>query len=161
MIRNGFHVYSVKYAFNQLLAAPAAKAFDWCTDYQPNDFNLMKEKGKRTIRKLTEDLILLTETSPKKNRSVIKTKLVRLDRAGLSYTNTHILGPNRHSQFLYKIVPEGRARSRLYFRGLLICYSRKPLSKCQLLKIGRDERRMDSTIWHHLAAELRKEAAKR
>jgi len=155
------HVYSVKYAFNQLLAAPAADAFDWCTDYQPYDFDLMKEKGKRTIRKITEDMIILRETMAKKNQTVTKTKLVRLDRAGLSWTNTHIFGPNQHSQFLYKIVPEGRSRSRLYFKGLLICYSSKPLSRRQLLKIGRTERRLDATVWHHLAAELRKEAAGR
>ena len=110
------HTYSVSYAFNQLLAAPAEVAFDWCTDYQPYDISLMKEKGTRKIEKLADDAILLTETAPKNNRTIKKTKLVRLNKRSLSWTNTHVAGPNRHSQFLYRIVPEGRKRSRLYFK---------------------------------------------
>jgi hypothetical protein len=153
------HVYSVRYGFNQALPLPADKAFDWCTDYQPRDFALMKEKGKRLIRRITADTILLTETTRKENRSVKKTKLVRLNKGDLSWTNTHISGPNLHSQFLYKIVPEGRTRSRLYFKGLLICYSLKALRRRQLHTIRREERRADSRIWRNLAAALRSEAS--
>ena len=151
------HAYSVPYSFQQQLAAPAGVAFDWCTDYQPYDLAIMRERGKREIQKLTDDTVMLTETTRKRNRLVKKTKLVRLNRRLLSWTNTHIGGPNRHSQFLYKIVPEGKARSRLYFQGLLIQYSRKTLAPQQLRKLAREERRADSTAWHHLAAALRKD----
>ena len=153
--------YSVKYAFNQPLPAPAEVAFDWCTDYQPYDLAIMKEKGKRNIRRITDDTILLTETTRKKNRLIRKTKLVRLNRSSLSWTNTHIAGPNRHSQFLYKIVPEGRTRCRLYFQGLLVQYSRKTLGRQQLRKIATEERRVDSMAWRNLAAALRRETAYR
>jgi hypothetical protein len=155
------HIYSVRYAFNQPLAAPAEVAFDWCTDYQPYDFEIMREEGKRNIRRITDDTIVLTETTHKKNRIVRKTKLVRLNKSSLSWTNTHIGGPNRHSQFLYKIVPEGKTRSRLYFQGLLIQYSRKILDRQQLRKTAREERRGDSMVWRHLAAALRREAVNR
>ena len=155
------HAYSVKYGFNQLLAAPADEAFDWCTDYQPYDLTLMKENGKRTIRKITDDTILLTETTRRNRRSIVKTKLVRLNRPELSWTNTHITGPNRHSQFLYKLVPEGKTQSRLYFKGLLVRYSQKRLRGRQLLRIAREERLADSRAWRHLAAALRSEAANR
>ena len=157
MKRERPHAYSVKYGFNQELSVSASEAFDWCTDYQPYDLAMMKEHGKRTIRKITDDTILLTETVQRNDRSVRKIKLVRLNRPELSWTNTHIAGPNRHSQFLYKIVPEGKMRSRLYFKGLLVCYSRKRLRRQQLLRIGREERLADSTAWRYLAAALRSE----
>ena len=155
------HTYSLQYSFNQTLDAPAEVAFDWCTDYQPSDIAMMKEEGERNIQKITDDTILLTETTKKNNRLVRKTKLVRLNRPFLSWTNTHIAGPNRHSQFLYKIVPEGKTRCRLYFQGLLIQYSRKPLTPRQLHNIARNERQGDATAWRHLAASLRKETASR
>lgn len=159
MKREKRHTYSVQYGFNQLLLAPAEVAFDWCTDYQPYDLTIMKEKGKRDIQKITDDTILLTETTRKNNRPIRKTKLVRLNRPSLSWTNTHIAGPNRHSQFLYTILPEGKTRCRLYFQGLLIQYSQKPLTRQQLRKIARDERKGDATAWHHIAASLRRETA--
>jgi len=161
MRHDTLHAYSVRYGFNQLLPLPADKAFDWCTDYQPYDFALMKEKGRRIIRKITADTILLTETTRKNNRAMRKSKLVRLNKGDLSWTNTHVAGPNLHSQFLYKIIPEGRTRSRLYFKGLLICYSRKALGRRQLQTIGREERRADSRIWRNLAAALREETGNR
>ena len=155
MKRKKNYVYSISYAFTQRLSASAKAAFEWCTDYQPYDLAIMKENGKRDILKITYDTILLTETMKKGRRSVKKTKLVRLNKPSLSWTNTHVAGPNRHSQFLYKIVPEGKKHSRLYFQGLLIQYSRKPMSIGQLRKIAREERRGDSTVWRHLAAALR------
>jgi len=161
MKREKLRTYSVGYSFNQSLAAPPEVAFDWCTDYQPYDLAMMKEKGKRKIEKITHDTILLTETMPKRDRLIKKTKLVRLNKRSLSWTNTHIGGPNRHSQFLYKIVPEGKTRSRLHFQGLMIQHSRKTLTRQQLRKIAAEERRADATAWRHLAAALRRETAHR
>jgi hypothetical protein len=151
------HAYSVKYGFNQSLSAPAERAFEWCTDYRPDDLATMREAGRRTIRRIASDSIILMETIPKRNGAIRRAKLVRLNRPELSWISTHISGPNRHSQFLYRLAPEGKTRCRLYFKGLLVCYSRKPLTGLQLLKIGREERRADSTAWRHLAAALRKE----
>ena len=157
MTTRKLHAHSVRYGFNQSLSAPVEEAFEWCTDYQPDDLTTMRETGKRTIRKITNDSIILMETIPIKNRTIKRTKLVRLNRPEFSWTNTHISGPNQHSQFLYKLVPEGKKRSRLYFKGLLVYYSRNPLTKQQLIKIGREERRADSTAWRHLATALRRE----
>ena len=151
------YAYSVRYNFNQLLALPAQKAFDWCTDYRPSDIRLMKEQGTRRIRRITDDTLLLTESMPRKDKTITKSKLVRLNGPELSWTSTHIAGPNLHSQFLYKLVPEGKSYSRLYFRGLYVCYSSKPISNAQLRRIANEERRGDSTAWRHLAAAVRRE----
>ena len=151
------HVYSIKYSFNQLLALPLERAFLWCTDYQPQDFTLMKEAGSRRTSKLTDDVLVLRETTLKNGHRIRKTKLVRLNKPEFSWTNTHIGGPNRHSQFLYKLMPAGRARSRLYFTGLLVLYSDKSLGPKQLRRIAREERNADSKAWQNLAAAIRKE----
>lgn len=155
------HVYSVKYGFKQPLKVPPQDAFEWCTDYKPYDFTIMRWKGKRRIRKLTHDAILLTDTYFTNKEPVTKTRLVRLNRPELSWTNTHISGPNRHSQFIYKIEPQGKNRSRLKFTGLMICYSRNVLTVEKLRKIARDERQTDSKAWHYLAAAMEKDVSSR
>jgi hypothetical protein len=152
------HVYSVRYSFKQSLTLPAKEAFEWCTDYKPYDLTLMNETGKRRIRKLTHDAILLTETTRRNKKTVTKTKLVRLNKPQLSWTNVHITGPNRHSEFLYKIEPLGKNRSRLNFTGLLIYYSRRALTRRTLRKIARDERRADSQAWRYLSTAMWKDA---
>ena len=151
------HVYSVRYGFKQPLKLPPRDAFDWCTDYKPYDLTIMQETGKRRIRKLTHDAIILTETTGTSKKPVTKTKLVRLNRPELSWTNTHVSGPNRHSEFIYKIEPLGKNRSRLKFTGLLICYSHDVLTREKLRKIGKNEKLADSRAWHYLAAAMEKE----
>jgi hypothetical protein len=146
--------YSVKCGFNQRFSVPAKQAFNWCTDYQPSDLSLMNESGTRRIQKLNEDTILLKETTRQNEKAVTKTKLVRINKTSISWTNTHVAGPNLHSQFLYRIVPEGKRASRLFFTGLLVCYSAKHLSKHALRRMAKTERRVDSMAWKHLAKAM-------
>jgi len=144
-------VYSVKYGFSQRFSVSARKAYDWCTDYRPYDLSLMKIKGERSIHKITDDTIVLNETTYSKERTVKKTKLVRLDKSHLSWSSTHVSGPYRHSQFLYQVVPVGKKSSKLNFTGLLLCYSTTNLSPTKIKQIAKDERRQDSRSWRHLA----------
>ena len=149
--------YSVKYDFNQRFSVPARQAFNWCIDYQPSDLSLMNESGTRRIQKLNEDTILLKETTRQNEKAVTKTKLVRINKTSMSWTNTHVSGPNMHSQFLYSIVPEGKRASRLFFTGLLLCYSAKHLSKGALGHLAKSERRVDSMAWKHLAKAMERD----
>jgi hypothetical protein len=148
--------YSVEYNFNQRFSVPARQAFNWCVDYQPSDLSLMNESGTRRIRKLNEDTILLKETRTRQ-KTVTKTKLVRINKTSMSWTNTHVSGPNLHSQFFYRIVPEGKQASRLFFTGLLVCYSVKHLSKRALRQLAKSERRVDSMAWKHLAKAIERD----
>jgi len=148
------HVYSVKYGFSQRFNVPARKAFDWSTDYRPDDLSLMKIQGKRRIRKITDDAILLNETTYKNKQIVRKMKLVRLDRKHLSWSNTHVSGPYLHSQFHYRIVPIGTRKCKLEFTGLLLCYFKANLSRKKIKQIARNERKQDSSAWHHLAVAM-------
>jgi hypothetical protein len=146
--------FSVTYEFTQLLEAPAKAAYHWCTDYQPDDLSLMKEKGQRKISWITDDTVILHEYVQQGGRISKKIKLVKLDPARFSWYNIQLSGPNKHSAFLYTIDPEGNNRSRLTFRGLLVIYSRVRLTEHKLRQIARDEKRYDATAWKHLAKAL-------
>lgn len=148
---------SVTYRFSQRLPVSARKAYEWCTNYEPSDLALMHEKGHREIRKLTNDTIILKETVEQDGKKIKKIKLVRLNPSALSWYNVQISGPNKHSVFLYEIVPEGIGKSRLDFTGLLVVYSRAKLTSRRIRQIADRERRYDSDAWKHLAKAIAKD----
>jgi len=148
---------SVAYRFTQRFNVPARQAYEWCTDYRPDDLALMKEKGQRRIQRITKDTIILTEVVWNKRKKIKKTKLVRLNPTELSWYNIQISGPNRHSMFLYKIASEGKARSRLTFTGLLVVYGKGRLSRQRLLRISNVERQYDAQAWKHLATAMERD----
>ena len=145
---------SVTYRFTQRLDAPARIAFQWCTDYQPDDLSLMHEEGERKIRWLTKDTVILHELVHHKGTQTRKIKLVRLNPSSLSWYNVQLSGPNKHSVFVYQLTPEGANHCRLSFTGLLVVYSRSKLSERRLGLIARRERRYDASAWKHLAKAL-------
>ncbi len=149
--------YSIPYGFSQHFDVPAKDAYKWCTSYETEDLVTMGENGKRKIRWLSEDTVILTDAFHGKNgRSITKRKLVRLYHDGLFWTNTHISGPNKYSQFLYQVVPEGRKTSRLDFTGLQIEYGDKPAQRkiTSLAKILVVE---DGGAWKLLARAMEKD----
>jgi hypothetical protein len=146
--------FSVSYKFSQHFRVPAREAFDWATDYQPNDLALMGEEGKRTIRKVTEDTIVLKEDITHAGRRISKVKLVKLNPRALSWHNIHIRGPNKYSAFIYEITPEGKSRSRLTFTGLLVLYGMNRLSPQKLKQIAAREKKYDSKAWQLLAKAM-------
>ena len=148
---------SVTYKFSQRFPVPAQKAYQWCTDYEPSDLALMHEKGHREIRKVTNDTIIFKETVKQNGKNIRKIKLVKLNPKSLSWYNIQISGPNKHSAFLYEIVPEGKHKSRLNFTGLLVVYSKVRLTPQRIRQIANRERRYDSIAWKLLARAMTKE----
>jgi hypothetical protein len=117
---------AVRYYFSQRFAVPAQRAFDWCTDFDPKDYLLMGEaNAKRQISYITDATIILTDVFLSESGSIEKQKLVQLYPNRLSWTLTHLTGPNKYSQFLYKITAEGKVFSTLNFTGLHIEYYEK------------------------------------
>ncbi len=113
----------VRYHFTQRFAVSAQKAFDWCTDFNPNDHVLMgDENAERHISRITVDTLILKGTFYLSGGSVEKQKLVQLYPDELSWTSTHLTGPNKYSQFLYRITPKGEDKSALYFTAAHIEY---------------------------------------
>ncbi len=145
---------AVTYGFSQRFRVSAQEAYKWCTNYEPNDLALMNEKGKREIRKIAKDTIILKETIIKGGKRIRKVKLVKLDPAALSWYNIQISGPNKHSAFLYEIIPESKDRSKLNFKGLLVVYSRHRLGFQRARQIANGERLYDSNAWKLLAKAM-------
>ncbi len=155
---------SVNFEFRQRFKVPAKEAYAWATDYRPDDHALMGQRGRRKIERIRDDALILTDTYLNEGgASVTKKRLVRLYPERLSWTNTHLAGPNRHSQFLYVIVPEGRNASHLHFTGREIRSAGKLTAK-QLAALVAEVRKDDAALWKRLARAMesdRKPARKR
>ena len=149
--------FSVSYSFNQRFPISAREAFDWCTDYRSDDYELMGEKGRRGIRRVTKDTILLEEQVIQGSRTVRKLKLVKINPRRLSWHNIQLQGPNKYSEFIYEIRAEGENASTLSFTGLLVVYAKRSLTRNRLGQIAEKEREYDSKAWKLLAKAMAKE----
>jgi transposase len=145
--------YPIRYQFSRSFDVPAKAAYQWCTDYRPDDWRRMGKKGTRRIKRLNEDTLILTDTVEGEGGAVTKKRLVRLNADSLAWTNTHLAGPNKHSQFWYQIVAVGKARSRLDFTGLQVNYGRRP-SALRAAEAAKELKEDDSRAWVLLAREM-------
>ena len=148
---------SFEYRFVVSLPASAPDAYRWATDYAPDDPARMGELGRRRIQPLTDGAILLTDTVRVDGRTVTKQRLVRLRPRLRSWTNTHLAGPMRHSQFLYRIVPRGPRRSMLEFVGLQVERVPRALPASQLARRAQEVARADRATWRRLARVMAEE----
>ena len=145
---------SVRYKFSQKFAVPVEDAFAWSIDYEPDDWKRMGLEGKRKIKRLTDDAIILEDTRPTEGGPVTKTRLVRIVHERRSFSNTHVDGPTPHSQFWYEFFPEEDGGSRLDFTGLLLLPTKKRLSDAEVARMAEAERKGDSQIWRNLAKAM-------
>ena len=148
---------SFEYRFVVRLPASAADAYRWATDYAPDDPARMGELGRRRIQQLADGAILLTDTIRVNDRTVTKQRLVRLRPRLRSWTNTHLAGPMRHSQFLYRIVPRGPRRSMLEFVGLQVEHAPRALPASRLARRALEVARADRATWRRLARAMAEE----
>ena len=148
------HAFSVSYTFQQRFPVPARQAFNWATDYEPTDIALMGENGKRTIRNITRDAVILREKIVQAGRKTSKVKLVRINPHTLSWHNIQLQGPNKFSEFVYEITPEGKSKSKLNFTGLLIVHSKNRISSQRLRRIANTEKMYDAKAWKLLAKAM-------
>ncbi len=119
----------------------------------------MGKNGTRRIKHINDDTLILTDTVVGKGGPVTKKRLVRLNPGRLAWTNTHIAGPNKHSQFWYQIIPMDGEKSRLDFIGLQVNYGKRP-SVARIAKIAKELKADDSGMWSLLAKEMRKDFRK-
>jgi hypothetical protein len=148
---------SISYRFCQHFAFSAEEAFAWAVDYQPYDIELLGKKGKRSIKKLTDDSLILTDRFETPHGIVRKHRLVSIFRKQMTWTNTHLAGPIKHSQFHYQIVAEGPNRSRLDFVGLHLENLPEPASKQSLAAFAKKLAKEDAELWKNLARAMAKD----
>ena len=147
-------VVGFDYRFTISLPARAETAYRWATDYQPDDLVRMGQVGHRRVEKVAEGTIVLTDIVRTDHGTVTKKRLVRLQPRLRSWTNTHLAGPMRHSQFLYRIVPKGSRRSTLEFVGLQVEHTPRTLSAQELARRARAVAREDKGVWRHLVRAM-------
>jgi hypothetical protein len=144
----------VRYHFSQRFTVSAQKAFKWCTDFDPQDHALMGEEGvARHVTRITDGTIILKDVFHSATGTVEKEKLVQLYPDQLSWVSTHLTGPNKYSQFLYRISPEGKEASILDFTGLHLDYDGKGDAHSLAVRL----RREDADAWKLLAKAMSKE----
>ena len=119
---------------------------------------MQEQNATRDVRQVSEDTILLNDTYTVGGERVTKQKLVCLYPDRLTWTSTHVTGPNRCSQFLYEITPETDRTCRLTFTALFLDYNieKRGDEKEMALFIKKLEK-MDSEKWKLLAKEMKNE----
>ena len=147
----------IEYGFRVTLPASREQAFRWATDYRPDDLALMGENGRRHVERLAKNTLLLTDVFRTPRGPVTKVKLVHLLPREFSWTNTHLSGPSRHSQFLYEVVAMGRNRSQLRFTGLQVDHPGRRPTPSAAARRARDLAREDSAAWRRLASAMAKD----
>ena len=91
--------------------------------------------------------------------SVVKKRLVRLYPNKLFWTNTHLSGPAKYSQFLYQIVQEGGNASRLDFTGLQMYYGE--VRHMSVRSLGQKLTKEDFHTWKLLAKAMERDLKER
>ncbi len=155
-------ISSLRYRFRQPLNVPAAAAFTWCTDFGPGDGRFFSVRTERTVRRLTDDTMILTDTTyPEGGRRRIS-RLVRIDAGQLAWTNTHLDGPFQNSQYWYRIVRTGPRTCYLDFRGFRLISTPRPISEAERSQRAEEERRGDAGMWRkHIAPALERDLGSR
>jgi hypothetical protein len=152
---------SVRCRFRQRFVVSAREAFEWCTAFDPADHALMgEESAKRQVNRLADGAVLLTDTFCTPKGLVEKQKLVQLFPDWMFWTSTHLTGPNRHSQFLYQISPEGDGASQLDFTALHLEYGKEDLGEAAVKLFAEKLCREDSEAWALLAKAVAKDFGK-
>lgn len=151
-------VTTVRYHFRQDFPVPAKEAFDWCTDYNPKDHSLMGySNSTRAVTKDSEGCIILTDTFHTDSGSIEKQKLVQLYPDQLFWVNTHLTGPNKHSQFLYQISSDQKGGSYLDFTALHLEYGSKEDANTLAARLCH----ADAGMWKLLAKAMTDELTKK
>jgi hypothetical protein len=151
---------SIRYSFVQHFAVPASVAYKWATNYDPEDVSLMGDRGKRRIKWITDDAVILSDTFERGNKKVKKTKLVRLSPERMGWTSTHISGPNKYSQFAYQISSDGDQTSHLEFIGSHIEYAEKKMPSGVIASLTSRILKEDSGTWKLLAKAMEEDVGR-
>lgn len=151
---------AVRYHFTQVFSVHAQKAYEWCTTFTTKDYVIMGEvDAERQVTHLAEGTLILTDVF-RTNGNVEKQKLVQLYPERLSWTSTHLSGPNKYSQFVYEISQVNERKSKLDFYGLHIENASDNLSKTGVKLLAEKLCRTDSQVWRLLAKAMTLELRK-
>ena len=153
--------YTVHYGFRQRFPFSVEEAYAWSVDYDENDISLMGLSGKREMERVNDDTFVLSDTFYGGGGTKTKRRLVRLFPELFMLTNTRLTGANRHSQFIYQFVSEGKNRSRLEFTGAQVNEAKRKPASSRIAALAREYERTDSAIWVNLAEAMKRDLGAR
>ncbi len=148
-------LFTIHYEFIQKFNIPAQKAFAWCTRYDPTDMEIMQENATREVQYIADHVLILKDTFVIEGKSVEKQKLVSIYPNRLTWTSTHLTGPNKYSQFLYEISALSEGESQLRFTASSLDYDVE--NKKDAERQGKKVSKMDAENWKLLAQEMEKD----
>jgi hypothetical protein len=152
--------HAIRYHFSQRFAVSVQAAYQWCTNFAPEDHALMgNDNAKREVTRLTDSTIILKESFCTNNGDIEKQKLVQLYPDQLFWGSTHLAGSNKYSQFMYKLSAEIDGTSRLDFTALHIEHQDN-LTTNDIKSLTDELRKSDSNVWKLLAKSMEKELNK-
>lgn len=149
---------SLPFSFTQELPLSVDDAYAWATDYGSGDLAMMGMNGRRKVAHLGNDTILLTDTfTGDDGKKLSKKKLVRLYPSRRMWTNTHVTGPNQHSQFIYELLetPGKKDRCTLRFTGQQILRVDEEWTPAQIRKRAKEVEREDHATWKRIARAMK------
>jgi hypothetical protein len=148
---------TVRYYFSQHFPVYAQKAFEWCTDFDQKDHKLMGDKNaERQVTRVADGVLVLKDTFHTAAGTVEKQKLVQLYPDKHTWASTHLTGPNKYSQFLYQITPQGKGACVLNFTALHLEPDEKVNAKVLAAHLCKE----DSAAWKLLAKAMAEEQNK-
>jgi hypothetical protein len=151
---------TICYRFSQHFAVLPKQAYLWCTDFSPQDPQLLGYIiTERQVTPITEGLILLIDTLKTAQSTVEKQKLVHLYPDKLSWVLTHITGPTKHSQFRYEILPDTNG-CHLNYEALHVEQEKEYLSSDEKLQLAKSLCKKDLDMWQFLAVAMEQELEK-
>jgi len=153
-------VYSIRYHFRQCFSVPDHEAYRWCTNYDSRDHTLMHQDAERQIIQTSDATIILTDIFHTNDGRVEKQKLIQLYPNWLSWISTHLSGPNKYSQFIYRITARNDNASDLDFTALHLEYEKAYMDNKSIKLLSDKLRKEDSAVWKLLAKEMKKEIGK-
>jgi hypothetical protein len=147
-----------EYSFRQRFRVPARYAFRWCIDFVPYPWTDGSPHGARTVVWLAPRTVLLDDTFPIPHGGrVRKVKLVQIYPRTRSWVSTHLVGPNRCSQFRYSISADGPDASALLFEGRELRWTGPRLSTTVERRLASRLRANDAHLWKEFASEMEQE----
>jgi len=143
------------YRFRQRFRVPARAAYDWATDYTPEDWGIAGLEGTRRVERLAPEIVRLTDRAhDAAEAGVEKVRIVQLYPAALAWVSTHVGGPCLHSQFRYAVRPLGPRRSELLFEGREIRWEARAAAPATVRSLRRTLRRADQDLWRSFARAM-------
>lgn len=152
---------TVCYRFSQHFSVLPNQAYLWCTDFSPQDPQLLGGIiTERQVISLSEGLILLKDILRADNSVVVeKQKLVHLYPSKLSWVLTHITGSTKYSQFRYEILPDPSG-CHLNYEALQVEHEKGSLTSEEKLQLAKMLCKKDSEMWQLLAVAMEQELNK-